>query len=438
MKLHLVSLGCARNSIDSEMMLGRLKKAGWSVEDEPDAAEVIIVNTCSFIESAINESVDTILELATFKKKGACKKLIVAGCLPERFREKIIGTLPEVDFFIGTGAFDEIVNVVEKSEGISRCYLPNPAQVEFQGDETIIRPTSAHFAYLKVAEGCDRQCSYCIIPKLRGKQRSRALSDILKEAESLVASGVKELILVAQDTTSYGKDFSSEKTISHLLEEVAKISEDIWIRILYGHPESIDASFIKTVGLHKNICSYFDIPIQNASQPVLKKMGRIYSKNDLYRLFGKIRSTIPDASLRTTLITGFPGEKEIDFMENMAFIEDVQFDHLGVFIYSDFEDLPSHRLPDHVSRKTAEDRYNRLMSRQMAISLKNNRKLIGKKYDALVEKRIEKDVFLGRTKYQSPDVDGVTYIKAEGLTEGTFINIQIADVLEYDLIGGVT
>lgn len=437
MKLHLVSLGCARNSIDSEMMLGKLMKAGWSIEAEPEEADVIIINTCSFIESAINESIDTILELATFKKNGTCKKLIVAGCLPERFREKIIGTLPEVDFFIGTGAFDEIVNVVEKSAGIPKCYLPNPAHITFQDGETTIRPTVSHSAYVKVAEGCDRHCSYCIIPKLRGMQRSRRLNDILNEVEFLVASGVKELILVAQDTTSYGKDFSSKKTIVHLLEEVLKISEDIWIRTLYGHPESIDDTFIKMVGLHKNICSYFDVPIQNASRHVLRKMGRTYSKDDLYRLFEKIRSEVSDASLRTTLITGFPGEREIDFMENVAFIEDVQFDHLGVFIYSDFEDLPSHKLPDHVSKKTAGDRYDTLMSRQMAISLKNNRKMIDMKLDVLVEKEIEKNIFLGRTKYQSPDVDGVTYIHAKGLTEGTFVNVQITDVLEYDLIGVV-
>ncbi len=437
MKLHLVSLGCARNSIDSDRMLGRLSKAGWLVEDEPDEADVIIVNTCSFIESAVNESVDTILALAEFKKKGTCKKLIVAGCLPERFRERIIETLPEVDCFIGTGGFDEIVKAVEKSIGLPKCYLPDPTNSKIQGDDTTVRLTSSHSAYLKVGEGCDRHCTYCIIPKLRGKQRSRPLNDIVMEAKFLIASGVKELVLVAQDTTSYGNDFSSKGTIAYLLEEIAKLSEDIWIRILYGHPESVDDSFIKTVGSHKNICSYFDIPIQHTSQSVLKKMGRAYRKEDLYRLFEKIRSEVPDASLRTTLITGFPGEKEIDFIELLTFIEDIQFEHLGVFIYSDFEDLPSHRLPDHVTRKTAESRYDTLMSRQKAISLKNNQKMIGRKMEVLVEEKIEEGIFLGRTKYQSPDVDGVTYIHAKGLNEGSFVEIQITDALEYDLIGGV-
>lgn len=437
MKLHLVSLGCARNSIDSEVMLGRLAKAGWTIEDEPDDAEVIIVNTCSFIESAVNESIDTILELAEFKKKGACKNMIVAGCLPERFREKIIETLPEVDCFVGTGAFNEIVQAVEKSASISKCYLPDPGNVQFQGDEKNIRPDSSHSAYLKVAEGCNRHCTYCIIPKLRGKQRSRPLSEIIGEAEFLVASGVKELILVAQDTTSYGKDLSPQETIGHLLEQIANISGEIWIRTLYGHPESIDESFIKIVNSHKKICSYFDIPVQHASTPVLKKMGRAYSKEDLYRLFEKIRSNVPGASLRTTLITGFPGEKEKDFIELLTFIEDIQFDHLGVFVYSDFEDLPSHKIPDHVSGKTAEERYHRLMSRQMEISLKKNRKLIGKKFDVLVENKIEEGVFLGRTRYQSPDVDGATYIYAEGLQTGTFAKIKITDALEYDLIGDV-
>jgi ribosomal protein S12 methylthiotransferase len=273
MKLHLVSLGCARNSIDSEMMQGLLAKSGWSIEDEPDEAEVIIINTCSFIESAINESVDTILELSEYKKKGACKNLIVAGCLPERFREKIIETLPEVDYFVGTGAFEEIVQFVEKSARIPRCYLPDPSYVQFQGHEKHIRPILSHSAYVKVAEGCDRHCTYCIIPKLRGKQRSRPLNEIVEEAIFLATSGVKELILVAQDTTSYGKDLYPQKTIVHLLGEIANISDNIWVRILYGHPESVDESFIKTVGSHKNICSYF-----------VKRLGQVFRK----RPFGQL------------------------------------------------------------------------------------------------------------------------------------------------------
>jgi len=435
MKLHLVSLGCARNSIDSEIILGRLEKAGWSIEDEPDQADVIIINTCSFIESAVNESVDTILELAKFKKKGACKNLIVAGCLPERFREKIIETLPEVDYFIGTGAFDEIVQVVEKSSGILKYHLPDPANAQFRGDKRHIRPISSHSVYIKIAEGCNRRCTYCIIPKLRGKQRSRTVNDIVEEASSLVASGVRELILVAQDTTSYGKDLHPQENIGNLLEEITKISDEIWIRILYGHPESIDESFIKLVGSYNNICSYFDIPIQHVSTPVLKKMGRIYSKKSLYSLFEKIRSTVADAVLRTTLIIGFPGEKEEEFIELYDFIEDIQFDHLGVFIYSDFEDLPSHRMPEHVPKEIAEKRYHRLMSRQMEISLKKNQEMIGKNVYVLVEEKIEPGVFVGRTRYQSPDVDGIIYVHTEGLQPGSFVNVKISDALEYDLTG---
>jgi len=437
MKLHVVSLGCARNTVDSEMMLGRLAKAGLQIEDKPDRAEVIIINTCSFIEPAINESIDTILQFAEFKKMGTCKQLIVAGCLPERFREKIADTLPEVDFFLGTGAFDEIVRVVENVHNTTRCYLPSPDDVPYRSDEITIRPISSHLAYVKVAEGCDRHCTYCIIPKLRGRQRSRPLHDIISEAKFLIASGVKELVLVAQDTTSYGKDLFPPLTICHVLEEVAKISDGIWIRVLYGYPESIDTSFIQAVGSHKNICSYFDIPIQHASDSVLKKMGRAYKKDDLYLLFDGIRSGIEEVSFRTTLITGFPGETENDFIEMLAFIEDVQFDHLGVFKYSDFEDLPSHRISGHVPVNVAEERYHALMTRQMAISFKKNQLKIGKTFDVLVEKQVSEKQFAGRTRYQAPEVDGVTYIHANQLKEGTFVDLKITDALEYDLIGDV-
>lgn len=432
--VYLESLGCARNLVDSELMLGRLSNAGWNIVQDPARARTIIVNTCSFIESAIDESIVTILDFAAHKQNGPCRRLIVTGCLPERFREKIAKTLPEVDYFIGTGAFDKIVQAVEGVSIASGCLLPDP-NLTVLSEPSVTRIRSVpHMAYIKVAEGCSRRCSYCVIPKLRGKQRNRSPEDIVSEARMLIESGVKELILVAQDTTSYGKDLKGSAGLERLLEKISKISGDTWIRILYAHPESIDYNIVKTIASCRNICSYFDIPVQHASRPVLKRMGRSYNQNDLLKLFDKIRSAVPDASLRTTVITGFPGETDKDFKDLFSFIEKVKFDHLGVFIYSDSKDIPSHKLPDKVPKNVAKKRRDRIMSRQREISLENNRKHIGKVFDVLVEELPEKRLCIGRTMYQAPDVDGITYITGE-LREGSFARVKITDALEYDLVG---
>lgn len=435
MKLHLVSLGCAKNLVDSELMLGRLMKSGWTNTPDPGNADIIIINTCSFIESAINESIDTILELARYKQSGVCRRLIVAGCLPERFREDIIQALPEVDCFLGTGAFHEIVKVVASSSAPSKCLLPDPDLIPLQNQGATRALSLPHMAYLKIAEGCSRYCTYCIIPKLRGKQKSRRLEDIVVEARFLISSGVKELILVAQDTTFYGKDLLPPVPLSRLVENIAGISASVWLRIMYGHPESIDDPFIRTVAKHRNICSYFDIPVQHVSDMVLKKMGRSYKTDNLLRLYDKIRLFVPDAALRTTVMVGFPGETDADFEALVAFVKAVRFDHLGVFIYSDSKDLPSHRLSGHIPENVAQERYDRLMSCQLKISLENNRKRIGKVYDVLVEETTEDNLYNGRTFFQAPEVDGITYIHAEQLQTGSFVGVRIVDALEYDLIG---
>jgi ribosomal protein S12 methylthiotransferase len=437
MKLHLVSLGCAKNLVDSELMLGRLMRAGGTVTPDPGNADIIIINTCSFIESAINESIDTILELARHKQTGVCQRLIVAGCLPERFRDKIVESLPEVDFFLGTGAFNEIVTAVKGSLGPAPCFLPAPDSSLLQEHAATRVLSSSHMAYLKIAEGCSRHCTYCIIPKLRGKQKSRCLDDIVAEARSLISSGVKELVLVAQDTTNYGKDLRSPVSFSRVLEEIAEISENTWVRFLYGHPESLEDSVIRTVAAQHNICSYFDIPIQHVSDRILKKMGRNYDADDLNRLFDKIRLMVPDAALRTTVIAGFPEETDQDFQTLLNFITSIRFDHLGVFIYSDSEDLPSHRLSNHVPQREAKDRYDHLMSRQLDISLENNRKHMGKVYDVLVEGATDDGAAVGRTFFQAPEVDGVTYIRSKGLQIGSFVSVRIVDSFEYDLKGDV-
>lgn len=435
MKLHLVSLGCAKNLIDSEVMLGRLVNAGWVITDDPAEAEIIIVNTCSFIEPAVNESIDTILELAKFKETGICRHLVVTGCLPERFREEIVHALPEVDIFLGTGAFDRIVHAVSGSSDFSKCLLPDPNLLTMQAKEAHRVRSLSHIAYIKIAEGCSRHCAYCIIPRLRGKYRSRNHEDIIAEARSLVLSGVKELILVAQDTTSYGKDLNMSVDLSGLLESISDISEDVWIRLMYGHPESIDESIVKTIATYDNICTYFDIPVQHVSNSVLKRMRRKYTRDDLYRLFEKIRETAPDCALRTTAIVGFPGETDKDFQQLFDFAEDICFDHLGVFLYSDSEDLQSHRLSHHVPKNTAKERHDRLMSRQADISLKNNQKYIGRVLKVLVEEKSEDNLFVGRTYFQAPEVDGITYINSNQLQPGRFAGIKITDAFEYDLAG---
>lgn len=434
MNVHLLNLGCVRNLVDSELMMGRLADAGCRIVSEASDAEVIIVNTCSFIEAAINESVDTILELAMLKKSGTCRRLIVAGCLPERFGQDIAAALPEVDLFLGTGAFETIADAV-RSDSEPRCLLPAPESACLPVAHAPRMRTLPHLAYLKIAEGCNSHCTYCIIPKLRGKQRSRPICDILEEARMLIGSGVKELILVAQETTNYGRDLSGTADISMLSDRIAELSEEVRIRILYGHPESLDESFIRTVASHRNICSYYDVPIQHASDSILKRMGRHYSQKDLYRIFENIRTWDPEAVLRTTVIVGFPGETDKDTDELMKFIEDVRFDHLGAFIYSDAEDLPSHRLKHHVPKQIAKKRHNRLMKQQRKISLKNNEKYLGRTLTVLTEESPEPGVFIGRTAFQAPEVDGITYIRADKLKIGEFAQVKITDTLEYDLIG---
>jgi len=436
MNVHLLNLGCVRNLVDSELMMGRLADSGCSMVSEASDAEVIIVNTCSFIEAAITESIDTILELAKLKTSGSCRRLIVAGCLPERFGQDIAAALPEVDLFLGTGAFDAIADAVTGNL-TTPCLLPDPESSLLPIAHAPRLRTLPHLAYLKIAEGCGSHCTYCIIPKLRGKQRSRPIRDIAEEARMLITSGVKELVLVAQETTNYGRDLSEKANISMLSDQIAQISENVRIRILYGHPESLDESFIRTVASHKNICSYYDVPIQHASSSVLKRMGRHYSQKDLYRIFENIRTRDPEAVLRTTVIVGFPGETDKDMDALMTFIQDIRFDHLGAFIYSDAEDLPSHRLKHHVPKQIAKKRHDRVMKRQRAISLKNNEKYLGKRLTVLTEESPEPGMFIGRTAFQAPEVDGITYIHAEGLNIGEFAQVKITDTLEYDLIGEI-
>ncbi len=449
MKLYWVSLGCARNLVDSEIMMGSLVQAGWTLTNDPDNARVIIVNTCSFIEAAIEESIDTILQLASYKTDGCCERLVVVGCLPERYGNSICAALPEVDVFLGTGAFGKIVEAVEPQFPTRECLLPDPSGRPFERPDAPRINTSSHFAYLKVAEGCSRNCTYCIIPKLRGKYRSRSMPDIIFEADHLISKGVKELNLVAQDTTFWGKDFSPSKHLSSLLKSLSVLSDStVWIRILYGHPDSIDKRLILTIRDAPGVLPYFDIPIQHVSSRVLRWMGRNYSMEELSRLFSTIRELLPEAVLRTTIIVGFPGETSKDVDNLLAFIHKVRFDHLGVFTYSDAEDLVSHRLSGHVSSAEANARYKTVMSAQAEISAENNRKYIGQYLDVLIEEEVPGEgVYIGRTWFQAPEVDGLTYIRLPApagfvdrhcnkvIARGSIFRIKISDAMEYDLVG---
>jgi ribosomal protein S12 methylthiotransferase len=448
MKLHLISLGCAKNQVDSEIMLGRIAQAGWTITEDPEEAHAIVVNTCSFIEAAAQESIDMILELADYKKNGICRRLVVAGCLPERYREEILQTMPEVDVFLGTGAFDQIVTAVGDPRIVHEAILPDPDRVLYHGQDCRRVLSTPHMAYLKVAEGCSRGCTYCIIPKLRGSHKSRPLEDVVAEARDLVASGVRELILVAQDTTAYGGDLVPSVSLGRMVDRLATLSagkgrkaEKPWIRVLYGHPESIDDEFIHAVAAHPNVCPYFDVPIQHASNHVLKRMGRRYTRHSLRELFRRIRAQVPGACLRTTVIVGFPGETDKDFAEVLEFAEEIRFDHLGVFVYSDADDIPSHRLRGYVQKPVAQDRYDQLMSAQMDIAAGNNQAHIDRIYPVLIEENLGNHLYAGRTYFQAPEVDGVTYVNTalsgHELMIGRFVRARINDAMEYDLMGEI-
>ena len=442
MHLYIESLGCARNQVDSETMAGQMRHAGWSLTQDPAQADVIVVNTCSFVESAIDESIDTILELAHYKKEGSCRRLVVVGCLPERFREAIAEALPEVDQFLGTGAFSQIHDAVTGKLAGGTCLLPDPDRIPISQIAARQRQQS-HTAYLKIAEGCSRHCTYCIIPRLRGRQKSRPIDLILDEARQLIADGVKELNLVAQDTTFYGQDLPGPLGFESLLTQLSDLAGDTWIRFLYGHPESISDGVIQTIAERDNLCPYFDLPIQHAASRVLGKMGRHYDQHQLSALFARIRETVPGAAIRTTLIVGFPGETDADFQELMDFVQQVRFDHLGIFLYSDAEDLPSHRLPGRVPAEVAQLRHDAIMARQMEISADKLAATIGTTLPVLIEASPEPRLYEGRSMLQASEVDGLTFVRTPpGAARarpkakiGQTTMVKITETMAYDLIG---
>lgn len=438
MMIYLETLGCSRNQVDSEIMLGRLVAAGHEITQDPALAHAIIVNTCGFISTASDEAVEVILDMAELKKTGVCQNLIATGCLAQRYKDdpELIKSLPEVDAFLGTAACEQIVDAVEKKAVVPLTLFPDPNQRGFQDLSVDRELLSQGFAYIKVSEGCDRHCTYCIIPSLRGTQRSRPVDQICTEAAGLAAKGVKEIILTAENTTDYGQDLEDNTGFDTVLTSLAgTLSDSAWIRFLYTHPKTLTDKVIQAVQANDNICSYYDVPIQHAASSMLKRMGRPYTLEDLTTLFKQIRRIDPEASLRTTVIVGFPGETEEEFNILLDFIQEIQFDHLGVFTYSDSDDLKSHQLKDHVPDELAEQRHDIIMSTQAKISEKRNARHVGRVYPVIVEENPEQGVYIGRTPFQAPEVDGVTFIYSDGLDMGTIVPVRITDAFEYDIAG---
>ena len=437
MNILFISLGCDKNLVDSEVMLGLLNAKGYQMVDDEMKADIIIVNTCCFIHDAKEESIQTILEMAQYKTDGRLKVLVVTGCLAQRYQQEILDEIPEVDAVLGTTSYDKIVEAVEEA-------LAGKGHVEVEDIDALplvdtgrLVTTGGHFAYLKIAEGCDKHCTYCIIPKIRGNFRSVPMERLIKEAGELAGQGVKELILVAQETTLYGKDLYGEKSLHRLLRELCKISGIRWIRILYCYPEEIDENLIQVMKEEKKICHYLDLPIQHANDDILKRMGRRTSKKQLEEIIGRLRREIPDIALRTTLITGFPGATKEQHEELMEFVDEMEFDRLGVFTYSPEEDTPAADMPDQVPEEVKEERQAEIMELQQEIVFDQAEAMIGREVLVMIEGKVaDENAYVGRTYKDAPNVDGLIFINTEAeLMSGDFAKVKVTGALEYDLIG---
>ena len=440
MKVLFISLGCDKNLVDSEKMLGILEERGHTFTDSEEEAEVIVINTCCFIGDAKEESVNTLLEMAEYRKSGPCKALIVTGCMAQRYKEEITREIPEVDAVVGTTAFDEIVKVI-------RGVLSGQEHIQ-QFEELSALPgtegrrlvtTGGCYAFLKIAEGCDKRCTYCIIPYLRGPYRSVPMEKLVREAEELAEKGIKELILVAQETTLYGADLYGRKCLPELLRNLCRIPGIQWIRIQYCYPEEITDELIQTIREEEKICHYLDIPIQHASDRILKRMNRRTNQAELREMIGKLRREIPDIALRTTLISGFPGETQEDHEELCRFVDEMEFERLGVFAYSLEEDTPAASFPDQVPQEVKEERRDEIMELQQEIAFEACEAMVGRELEVLIEGKVaDENAYVGRTYMDAPGVDGMIFVNTGlELMTGDFVRVRVTGALEYDLIGEV-
>lgn len=437
MKMSMVSLGCDKNTVDSEMMLGLMNEKGFEYTDIDEEADVMIINTCGFIQSAKEESINAILEASKLKEVGNLKALIVTGCLAQRYKDEIIKEIPEVDALLGTSSFDKIVETVEevlggeiKNEFLDLDRLPSISKKRKNS-------TGGYYAYLKIAEGCNKNCTYCIIPSLRGNYRSYPIDDLIAQAKDLATQGIKELILVAQETTLYGVDIYGKKTLPKLLKELAKIEGIEWIRILYCYPEEITDELIDVIASEDKVCKYLDIPIQHASDNILRRMARRTTYDDLINIIGRLRNNIPDITLRTTIIAGFPGETVEDVDTVIEFIKQMKFERLGVFTYSEEEGTVAAGFDNQIDEKEKEARRDRIMRVQQEISEKNLERKVGKTFRVLIEGKLpDENVYIGRTYMDVPGVDGYVFVNTEReYMSGDFCDVLITGSSEYDLIG---
>ena len=439
MKILFLSLGCDKNLVDSEVMLGMLTSRGYEITDDENEADIIVINTCCFIHDAMEESIQNILEMAEYKKTGQAKALIVAGCLAQRYRQEIFDEIPEVDEILGTTAIDQIIRAVDQAlEGKKEVILSDLNGLPLPDTGRVVS-TGGHFAYLKIAEGCDKHCTYCIIPKLRGAYRSAPMERLLKEAQELADQGVKELILVAQETTLYGKDLYGEKSLHRLVKELCKIRGVQWIRILYCYPEEITDELIQVMKEEKKVCHYLDLPIQHASDAVLKRMGRRTTKKELIHIVTKLREQIPDICLRTTLITGFPGETQEQHEELLDFVDEMEFDRLGVFTYSPEEGTPAAEMDGQIDQEVKEERQAELMELQQEVAFDKAEEMTGREMLVMIEGKVaDENAYVGRTYRDAPNVDGLIFINTdEELVSGDFVRVKVTGALDYDLIGGL-
>lgn len=436
-KILFISLGCDKNLVDSEVMLGILADRGFEMTDTEDDADIIIINTCCFINDAKEESINTILEMAEYKKTGPCKALIVTGCLAQRYKQEIVDEIPEVDAVIGTSKYDEIFDAVDQAlKGSHFLDVDDLDRLPSVPGKRILT-TGGHYAHLKIAEGCDKHCTYCIIPKIRGNYRSVPMEQLLAEAASLAEQGVKELILVAQETTLYGVDLYGKKSLHILLQELAKIKGIRWIRILYCYPEEIYPELIETIKNEKKVCHYLDMPIQHASDAILKRMGRRTTKAQLKETVSLLRKEIPDIVLRTTLIAGFPGETQEQHEKLMEFVDEMEFERLGVFAYSPEENTPAASMPDQIPEEIKEERRDAILELQQEIAFDKAADMVGRTLYAMIEGKVaDEPAYVARTYADSPDIDGYVFVNTgEMLMSGDFVKVKITGSAEYDLIG---
>lgn len=439
MNILFISLGCDKNLVDTEVMLGILTQKGYFITDDETMADAVVINTCCFVNDAKEESVDTILEMAQLRSEGKIKALLVSGCLAQRYKDEIQKEIPQVDAIIGTTAIDAVAETLEQVlAGQKQNHIEDINRRPVYGKKRIVT-TGGHYAYLKIAEGCDKHCTYCVIPKVRGNYRSIPLESLVAEARDLVEFGAKELILVAQETTLYGKDLYGEKALPKLLKELCKIPGLYWIRILYCYPEEITDELIETIKTEEKICKYLDIPIQHASDNILKRMGRRTNQQELRDMVAKLRCEIPDICLRTTLITGFPGETEEQHEELLTFVDELEFDRLGVFTYSPEEDTPAATFEDQIEEEIKQDRMADIMELQQEIAFEKAEAMIGKTVMAMIEGKVpDEHAYVARTYKDAPNVDGFLFIQtSKELMTGDFVCAKITGSYEYDLIGEI-